>query len=521
MRFSWLRSTLLLLMGLGALVALVAIPRAETRADDTAPSAKPVALPSLAAVLNDDSLIIVRVATGNPQTLALVKELLQLLPPGAVPPDELQVNPLQFIADAGIDQLYLVLSPLQLTDSPVFLVHRPGKADQDATLREKMRLGAALRVGDWLLLGMKAEQLTPYRNFMSSLRPDLEKAHAETRDALVSVIISASPTVRTVFEQISPEMPQIVGGGPITTLTKGLESIRLTIASDPARTATLTIAATSPEARDQLGKLISTVGQLLLMQDLLDNGKPFLQANPKAALLLMATLQFKRQGNSLVLQLPAIQSAARVMKELFPTDTTLSNTRIVNHFKQIALAYHSFHDVYGVAASNLTDKAGKPLLSWRVLMLPYLEQQALYNQFKLDEPWDSPNNKPLIEKMPEIFASPGVPNGKTIIQRPTGKSLGLDPTKPRLSLRDFTDGTSNTILLVEMPKDQAVIWTKPDDWTPTGNDWLTGFLKGRPDSRIVIGMTDGSVRRLPSKSFTNDILKAMLTRNGGEVVDLP
>src|SRR5262249_21734482 len=66
-----------------------------------------------------------------------------------------------------------------------------------------------------------------------------------------------------------------------------------------------------------------------------------------------------------------------------------------NNLKQIALAMHSYHDTMGrFPPAIVRDKEGKPLYSWRVLLLPYLEQQNLYNQFKLDEPWDSEHNRP-------------------------------------------------------------------------------------------------------------------------------
>ncbi len=75
-----------------------------------------------------------------------------------------------------------------------------------------------------------------------------------------------------------------------------------------------------------------------------------------------------------------------------------------SNLKQIAIAFHAFHDTTAGLPADITDKAGKPLLSWRVAILPYIEQSELYNQFKLDEPWDSANNKKLIEKMPKLYA---------------------------------------------------------------------------------------------------------------------
>src|SRR5215208_5386317 len=74
------------------------------------------------------------------------------------------------------------------------------------------------------------------------------------------------------------------------------------------------------------------------------------------------------------------------------------------NLKQIALAFHNHHDANGRLPGNICDKNGKALLSWRVQILPYLEEDKLYFEFKLDEAWDSDHNKKLIEKLPKTYA---------------------------------------------------------------------------------------------------------------------
>ncbi len=81
----------------------------------------------------------------------------------------------------------------------------------------------------------------------------------------------------------------------------------------------------------------------------------------------------------------------------------------MNNLKQIGLAMHNYESTFGTfPPAYIADKAtGKPLLSWRVAILPFLEQDALYKQFHLDEPWDSAHNKTLIARMPPVYRSPG------------------------------------------------------------------------------------------------------------------
>jgi hypothetical protein len=164
------------------------------------------------------------------------------------------------------------------------------------------------------------------------------------------------------------------------------------------------------------------------------------------------------------------------------------------------------------------DKAGRPLLSWRVLILPYIEEEQLYRQFKLDEAWDGPTNKKLLDKMPRVYALPPQLGSKakateTHYQAFVGKGAAFDLLKgPRL--QDFLDGTSNTLLVATAAT--PVPWSKPDDiaFDPAA-DMTTklGFFQGV--AHAALG--DGSVRAL-SKSIDRKTLSSLITRGGGEVI---
>jgi prepilin-type processing-associated H-X9-DG protein len=188
----------------------------------------------------------------------------------------------------------------------------------------------------------------------------------------------------------------------------------------------------------------------------------------------------------------------------------------VNNLRMIGLAMHQYHQTQGsFPPAAVHDDAGKPLYSWRVLLLPYLEQESLYKQFKLDEPWDSPNNLRLLAQMPRVYRHPRDAAGNdssTVYQALVGKGAAFEGVQG-LHLKDFTDGASNTILLAEAA--QAVPWTKPDDLAYAPDKPLPLFNDSTGSFNALFA--DGSARTVPAHT-KEWILRAMITRNGAEVL---
>jgi Protein of unknown function (DUF1559) len=221
----------------------------------------------------------------------------------------------------------------------------------------------------------------------------------------------------------------------------------------------------------------------------------------------------------------------------------------MRNLRAIVLAMHDYHDTNGrFPCAVVFSREGKRLLSWRVLLLPFLGHAKLYQQFRLDEPWDSSTNQALLPQMPSEYAPPGsrsadfatnylVFDGPGAIfqtgERPTwfddelnrARTPGMQvhPQRPgeqpvydfgrRSSLMSITDGPANTILLVEA--DERAPWTKPQD-LPFASDRPLPKLGGHYHGDFVVALADGSVRII-SKRVNEKTIREAITANGDEI----
>ena len=214
----------------------------------------------------------------------------------------------------------------------------------------------------------------------------------------------------------------------------------------------------------------------------------------------------------------------------------------LNQMKSIGIALRNYHVTYGTyPPAYVADENGKPMHSWRVLLLPYLDRNDIYKQYRFDEPWDGPNNRQLHDQIPEIFhcQSEKHENGNrfTNYVAVMGKSTPWSFANS-VSSDDImrSDGSSNTIHVVEM-KNSGIHWMEPRDLNLTKmsltiNDpsqpciscnhghthWLFQFFgknKGYREPNIL--WADGSAKRLPV-DISRERLKAFLTARGGETV---
>jgi len=210
------------------------------------------------------------------------------------------------------------------------------------------------------------------------------------------------------------------------------------------------------------------------------------------------------------LLLPAVQKVREAANRMNCT----------TNLNQLAVAMHMYHDANGrLPPAAVRGGDGRPLYSWRVLLLPYLGQESLYHQFKLNQPWDSPNNIKLLSQMPKVFLDPSAhtpESGMTVYQVFEGPKTAFEDPRG-LNLATFTDGLANTILIAEAGT--AVPWTKPADLAYRADGPLPK-LGGHHPGGFNVALADGAVRFL-SENVPEAVLRAAITRNGNENMPLP
>jgi RNA polymerase sigma factor (sigma-70 family) len=215
---------------------------------------------------------------------------------------------------------------------------------------------------------------------------------------------------------------------------------------------------------------------------------------------------------------PTSAKKPKPVDEEEPWELRIQKERSLNNMKFFGLAMHKYRDAHGTfPAAAVYSKKGKPLLSWRVLLLPYLGKEEFYKQFKLDEPWDSDHNKKLLAQMPDIYAPVrGKPKQPftTYYQAFTGKGTGFEGKIGLRIPKDFPDGTSNTILIVEAG--EAVPWTKPVD-LPYEPKQPLPKLGGMFKDGFTVTLADGGARFV-KRSISEKTLRNAITRNDGQAL---
>lgn len=215
-------------------------------------------------------------------------------------------------------------------------------------------------------------------------------------------------------------------------------------------------------------------------------------------------------GVLLALLLPAVQAAREAARR----------AQCNNNLRQIGLAMQSYYDVNKeFPPAYIADANGKPMHSWRVLILPFMEHYDLYKRYRFDEPWDGPNNSRLAAEMPPAFRCPSDPStGMTtdyvVI---TGPNTMFDADKSA-TMGSIKDGTSNTLMVVESAN-AGVNWMEPRDLDAGQMSFTIDATGNEISSRhpgVVMGLfADGHTAPIPSGTSPQS-LRALVTPAGGE-----
>jgi prepilin-type processing-associated H-X9-DG protein len=236
---------------------------------------------------------------------------------------------------------------------------------------------------------------------------------------------------------------------------------------------------------------------------------------PILVVLAVVVVGFFACGGVLIaLLLPAVQAAREAARR----------AQCSNNLKQIALALHNYHDVYKtMPPAYIPDENGQPKHSWRVLILPFLEQQSMYQLYDFDEPWNGPNNSQLASMMPDVYRCPSAPPGAMSPAYLAISGAGsIFNNGDGSSLSEVTDGTSNTLMVAEV-EGVPFNWMDPRDLDlSTMNMAINSAQNGTAISSHHPGgaqaaFADGSVRFL-AETLDPNTLRLLLQKDDGQNV---
>lgn len=349
---------------------------------------------------------------------------------------------------------------------------------------------------------------------VSALKPAAEK-HLAVAGVDVAAITRTAPLADRLPPDFKPLKPLLQA--KIATLTVDL--------GDELRAAARATFATEADAKDGAAAVDDALDMargafVQAMKELNLQDAPKITALLKDVQAALRAAKAEQKGKTVEveasLKIDPETTTAALAEGVEKVRKAAKRFEMSNDLKQLALSVHSYNDAYGrLPAAAIFDKNGKPLLSWHVMVLPFIDQGNLYNQFHLDEPWDSDHNKKLLEKMPTEFAPPdsqAFKDHEAVFQAIVGKGTAFE--KPGLRFpADFPDGTSFIILFVEAKK--GVPWTKPED-VSLGDGKLLPKLGGLTENGFMAVLCDGSVRFFPA-TMKEDALRIWATRNNGQV----
>jgi Protein of unknown function (DUF1559) len=516
------------------LTAAIVVPAALPRVALFAQSPDAIAS-TLSRCVDDSAVAVAHIDFARVDVASAAKDLARAAESGGIPVDlpalELLAGQSQSLKEAGVTSVYAVFAAASLGDDNPYYVAllEPGRNAASVAEFVKQKIAnptgvfvissnrssfaAVAAIGDAVVAGSESV-VARLKGSAPAPRPELKGALTAAASMPVAFLLVPSADQRKALEETLPTLPPDMGGGSTLVLTRGLlwgaigyspqdKAWNVVIQSENAAAAT----AFQKGLRD----LPSRFAHVAWMKSVFPEGRLPDSLVPAVTNDLLK-LTVKQSDPGAVALEQTLSEAGKVVR------ATLWKTTRRDYLKQLALATHNFLDAHGrFPAQAIYDKNGRALLSWRVQLLPFLGENELYKEFHLDEAWDSEHNQKLIARIPALFRTPELlsrDREKTTMLGPVGKRAFFQG-KQGLTIRDITDGTSNTIMILEATPADAVIWTKPDDFNVDFGHLHERLFQGR-DS-FGTAFCDGAYHLL-QHAMKEKTLQWLFSINGGEII---
>lgn len=432
------------------------------------------------------------------------------------------------LKQAGADRVYLLLQAPAVFQSPALICAVPtSDAEAADRIEKQLKLTFANAAADGLRLSRKGSWVVADATRRAegaeapvAERPGLAAALETIAPAASAAIWAPTADQRRVLAEL---LPLSIAGSD--ALAPGLASLQWGAAAfdDGEKGAFRAVFQHDSDsaAESAAVALAPWIGQLAAR---LPTDAPLGEFGP-----FLKLLKPKASGSQVVIELTNAQLAAAreaVKPALEKLGVATSRQQAMQRLKHVGLAMHNFaasaKDAQGKPESRLPDTAirddqGRPLLSWRVHLLPHMGEDKLYKEFRLNEPWDSDHNRQLIRRMPTAYklgTQQAVAAGRTCVVVPVGDAT-LFPKGQGVTFKKITDGLSNTLLAVAADDEHAVIWTQPGDLEFDPERPLSGLGKQYGDGFLAL-MADGSVQFIESGRAESKV-RALFTRAANDI----